>query len=288
MTVWRLFTMVQLFFPIKTYITILVQQLSGKKQNFICKLPDCGKIFRYKSEILRHISTHSDFRPHPCPYDGCKKSFKRADALENHVRTHTKETPFICTVAECSLKFTTKASLRYHILKHKDQKIYKCNFPGKVTLIFAILNILGCSKAFITIFQLKQHEKSACIHKKIKVREGQETPYTNSSITHNNPMTVDKDTMLQLARPTKIVDWDFKPHVPIQKYEETQGDFDHKVRNILTENEILKKRLEFSQKIITLLQKNDSLPYMDQTSENLAENAPFFYRASLFQGSMYE
>jgi len=251
-------------------------QLSGKKQNFICKLPDCGKIFRYKSEILRHISTHSNFRPHPCPYDGCKKSFKRADALENHVRTHTKETPFICSVSDCNLKFTTKASLRYHILKHKDQKIYKCNFPG-------------CSKAFITIFQLKQHEKSACIHKKIKVREGQETPYVNSNIQHinSNPIAVEKEQMLQLTRP-KIVDWEFKPPVAIQKFEETPADFDHKVRNILTENQILKKRLEFSQKIITLLQKNDSMPYMEQSADNLAENAPFFYRPSLFQGQMYE
>jgi uncharacterized C2H2 Zn-finger protein len=253
-------------------------QLVGKKQNFICKFPDCGKVFRYKSEILRHIATHSNFRPHMCTFDGCKKSFKRQDALENHIRTHTKETPFQCTVSDCGMMFTTKASLRYHVLKHRNQKVYKCNFPG-------------CNKAFITVFQLKQHEKSACIHKKIKVsRDEPDHGFANpvSLDLSNDMMMNEKESMMHSARP-KIVEWEFKPQAPVQKYEENSNHFDYKVRNILTENQLLKKRLEFSQKIITLLQqKNDPMPYLDSSADMMSEGAPFFLRPSLYQGQIFE
>jgi len=254
-------------------------QLHGQKQHFICKFPDCGKNFRYKSEILRHIATHSNFRPHICNFDGCKKAFKRQDALENHLRTHTKETPFQCNFSDCGLKFTTKASLRYHVLKHNNKKIYKCNYPG-------------CNKAFITVFQLKQHEKSSCIHKKIKVRDEPDNGFANpASFELNNDLMVnEKDIMHQITKP-KPVEWvDYKHQNSLPtKYEENSGHYEYKVRTILTENQLLKKRLEFSQKIITLLQqKNDPMPYLDTSGDVMAEGAPFFLRPTLFQGQMFE
>jgi predicted RNA-binding Zn-ribbon protein involved in translation (DUF1610 family) len=92
------------------------------KKKFLCKFPNCGKYFRYKSEIVRHAATHSESRPFVCQYDNCYKAFKRNDALENHIRSsHTKETPFICPVADCGARFTTHGSFRYHVLKHNKQ-----------------------------------------------------------------------------------------------------------------------------------------------------------------------
>jgi len=93
-----------------------------ERKKFVCKFPNCGKFFRYKSEIVRHAATHSESRPFICQYDNCYKAFKRNDALENHIRSsHTKETPFICPVADCGAKFTTHGSFRYHVLKHNKQ-----------------------------------------------------------------------------------------------------------------------------------------------------------------------
>lgn len=93
-----------------------------ERKKFVCKNPGCGKIFRYKSEIERHIATHSESRPFVCQYDNCFKAFKRSDALENHVRSsHTKETPFACPFPDCGMKFTTHGSFRYHVLKHNKQ-----------------------------------------------------------------------------------------------------------------------------------------------------------------------
>jgi KRAB domain-containing zinc finger protein len=96
--------------------------LQDGKKNYICKIPDCGKQFRYKSEIIRHTEAHSNFRPFTCTFPGCLKSFKRNEALECHMRIHTKETPYKCSVESCGKEFITRANLRYHMLKHQDDK----------------------------------------------------------------------------------------------------------------------------------------------------------------------
>lgn len=131
-------------------------KVSGQNKTYICKFDDCGRIFRFKSEIVRHIATHSAQRPFVCEFEDCGKAFKRQDALENHKRIHTKENPFVCEFDNCGKTFPTKASLRYHMLKHKDEKNYTCSHPG-------------CNKSFLTLFQLKQHERADNLHKKIKV-----------------------------------------------------------------------------------------------------------------------
>ena len=123
-----------------------------------CTYPGCGKIFRFKSEISRHIAIHSSNRPYHCNHKGCNKSFKRLDALENHARIHTKATPFICNFANCDQKFTTKAGLRYHLLKHKDERSYKCTLPG-------------CNKSFITASHLRQHQRLSAFHTKMNYEE---------------------------------------------------------------------------------------------------------------------
>jgi len=45
--------------------------------------------------------------------------------------------------------FSTKAALRYHSLKHSNDKLFKCDAPE-------------CGKSFLTLGQLKQHEKGKC------------------------------------------------------------------------------------------------------------------------------
>lgn len=119
-----------------------------------CTFPECGRIFRFKSEITRHCFNHSSTRPFHCKHKGCNKAFKRLDALENHVRIHTKTTPFICNFPSCEEKFPTKAGLRYHLLKHKDERSYKCELPG-------------CGKSFVTTSHLIQHQKTSAFHTKI-------------------------------------------------------------------------------------------------------------------------
>ena len=122
------------------------------KKTFRCLVNGCGKTFKFKSEMKRHLTIHSNERPYTCSV--CEKTFKRADALGNHVKLHDKSLYFRCTVPQCDAKFQTKSSLQYHLLKHNNEKVFKCKFPG-------------CTKSFITYAQLKQHEKAAYYHRKL-------------------------------------------------------------------------------------------------------------------------
>mmetsp|Transcript_41973 Transcript_41973/g.58396 ORF Transcript_41973/g.58396 Transcript_41973/m.58396 type:complete len:427 (-) Transcript_41973:444-1724(-) len=157
---------------------------SSSDSTFACRAADCGKIFKSKAELIRHMASgHKEARPFYCTHEGCGKSFKRADALENHLRIHTGETPFVCPYEDCGASFTTKASLRYHVLKHKDEKVYECTFPG-------------CNKSFITLFQLKQHLKARNVHNKIST--------TSSVIPVSTPCEATKQAY-KSAKPAKKV-----------------------------------------------------------------------------------
>lgn len=89
---------------------------------FYCSYSGCKKSFRYRSEILRHMVTHTSKRPYVCTFKNCMKGFKRSDALATHMRIHTREKTFECPYGSCKSTFSTKAGLKYHTLKHKTEK----------------------------------------------------------------------------------------------------------------------------------------------------------------------
>jgi len=124
-----------------------VSMVDGKK-NYSCLTPNCGKVFKFKSEIKRHIIIHCKERPFECTFPGCKKSFKRVDALGNHIKLHERPNPYDCPIPGCKVQLNTKAGLQYHLSKHgEEEETYKCNFPG-------------CNQSFLTYKHLSHHEKS--------------------------------------------------------------------------------------------------------------------------------
>lgn len=124
------------------------------KTHYSCTFSRCGKIFRYKSEFMRHSLTHTFQRPVNCPFDTCNKTFKSEEALKNHMRIHSGETPYKCQEPDCGQSFSSRPALKYHNLKHKGAKEYRCSFPG-------------CNKMFLNISQLKQHENTLNYHQKM-------------------------------------------------------------------------------------------------------------------------
>lgn len=123
------------------------------KRIFTCDFPACGLSFLYKSEMTKHMQTHSSLKTLKCPHPDCWKYFKRTDTLENHIRLHTGEKPFVCHEHNCNQKFANKAGLRYHLLKHKNEKKHICKIDQ-------------CGKSFLTLAQLKQHEQSGTHNEK--------------------------------------------------------------------------------------------------------------------------
>jgi hypothetical protein len=217
------------------------------KRHFRCTVPNCGKIFRFKSEVMRHRVIHFNSRPFDCPHEGCKKSFKRADALDNHLRIHTKEMPFECGLPGCGQKFTTKAGLRYHFLKHNDEKTYSCSFPG-------------CDKSFLTLAQLKQHEKASNYHQKISVFRMPEEPVKTTKCYSKTDDQFYNDFFAPTPRPAKVVAWEMKNQEDeAANANNNMENFESMVKYILNENKMLKKKLDMCNQLMDAFQENNDL-----------------------------
>jgi len=239
-----------------------------ERKKFVCKNPGCGKIFRYKSEIERHIATHSESRPFVCQYDNCFKAFKRSDALENHVRSsHTKETPFACPFPDCGMKFTTHGSFRYHVLKHNKQ------IPEE-SLISVQPSPAQPRK------QVKLNTPAAPVEKQ-QIHFQQ--PAKKIDPLYQVQESLGDDFFAPVApRYASKIQWqvvneDAESTAETNKTEETE-----KFTQVVEENKVLKQKLTTSEKIIKSMQKqiNDLLgslfAYQTQM-ESRNENANFQY-----------
>jgi len=230
----------------------------GKKSH-LCTFPGCGKIFKFKSEISRHLVIHFVDRPFTCPVEACGKAFKRADALENHVRIHTQNLPFECEHPGCGHKFVTKSALRYHLLKHENQRAFTCEFEG-------------CGKSFLTKAQLRQHEKAENYHKKVaaihhatgheqpepvkKLKVQQEVIYTPKDSFANLMAAPVPKLAKSLMWETKVAE-DAEP-VDIQSVDQEDG-VETMLNRVLEENKMLKEKLDIYTRMMEIFQENQKL-----------------------------
>jgi len=87
----------------------------------------CGKIFRDRKHLKRHVKIHKSTRMYTCEF--CGKTFNRSDNMKTHMRKHTGETPFQCTI--CLKKFKYQSGLINHHAVHRSDRPWVCEICGK-------------------------------------------------------------------------------------------------------------------------------------------------------------
>jgi len=134
----KLFQEPETFSP-DSHIFLYEQTTVDHKRAFKCLFHGCEKVFRFKSDIKRHLIIHTKDKPYTCKYPDCHRSFKRPDALRNHMQTHDQN-----PLSSCDVRFQKKTVLQHHLVKQKNEKL--------------LCPSTGCQKSFLTYKHLKQHK----------------------------------------------------------------------------------------------------------------------------------
>lgn len=86
---------------------------------YICH--DCGKLYRERSHIIRHLKKHAPSRRFSCPYESCNTKYSRNSNLQQHIKTKHEGLTFDCLT--CGAKLSTKSTLKEHMERHTRPKI---------------------------------------------------------------------------------------------------------------------------------------------------------------------
>ena len=81
---------------------------------FNCDIAEggCGKTFTTRSDLKKHVRTHTNERPYECKQRGCGKAFMISHHLKNHYKSHSDHRPFECAEPGCEQGFKSKYALK--------------------------------------------------------------------------------------------------------------------------------------------------------------------------------
>ncbi|KAG5667403.1 hypothetical protein PVAND_015384 [Polypedilum vanderplanki] len=118
---------------------------------FPCTVPECGKAFRNKFNLLCHVKRcHEGEVKFPCPDPECTKQFFTKSEQKIHFQNSHGPKNVVCD--ECGSSFSSVAMLRKHSTLHQEYQ-YPCTFPN-------------CGIKYRNSTQLKNHMNRIHLDKK--------------------------------------------------------------------------------------------------------------------------
>nr|XP_046271336.1 zinc finger protein 90-like [Scatophagus argus] len=89
-----------------------------RKSKDSLKCDTCGKYYKGKQALRRHLRIHTNVKRYSC--STCGKAFRRSDSLKRHIRIHTGEKPHLCRI--CGYRFIEMSKLNRHMRMHAGEK----------------------------------------------------------------------------------------------------------------------------------------------------------------------
>ncbi|KAK4158001.1 hypothetical protein C8A00DRAFT_29072 [Chaetomidium leptoderma] len=92
-----------------------------------CTYPGCPKTFNRPARLAAHLRSHTNDRPHKCPYGDCDKAYLEEKHLAQHIKgSHTHEKRYACDEEGCGKSFVTATRLRRHAAVHEGAERFRC------------------------------------------------------------------------------------------------------------------------------------------------------------------
>lgn len=109
---------------------------NSKSKQYKCEV--CVKVFRWGSDLRKHLRIHTNERPFVCVH--CNRKFRQSGNLKNHIAARHGSTA-IFTCDYCNVSFPIKERLRLHMRLHSGERPYQCTMCPKA---FARGGQVGC------------------------------------------------------------------------------------------------------------------------------------------------